>query len=323
MNIYESVVDYLLTFPAFHSGTELKIILERIASKHPRDWQLPIFACQAVGESPEKAIPAAAALACAQLSIILVDDMLDHDPRGEYHRSGHGRVANFAIAFQAAAMDALLASQAPSPIRLEALSSLNRMMLTTSHGQELDIQNPADETSYWRVVENKSAPFYGCAFYLGALSGECQEPIAKTLEQLGRLYGEMIQIHDDLNDAMAIPANSDWIEGRKPLPILFALSVPHPDRAQFVALYRNIAAENALKKAQEILIKCGAVSYCVDQLLRRHETTQILINKTPLPNRGPVDSLFEGVIEPVWKLFDSLGVSPHNMAKLVKMSNWE
>ena len=65
-------------------------------------WKLPVIACQAAGESPEKAIPASAALACAQLSIILVDDMLDDDPRGEYRRIGYGNASNFANAFQAA-----------------------------------------------------------------------------------------------------------------------------------------------------------------------------------------------------------------------------
>ena len=61
---------------------------------------------------------------------------------------------------------------------MAALDSLNRMMLTTAYGQELDIQNPADEASYWRVVENKSAPFYGGAIHLGALLSEAQEDLA-------------------------------------------------------------------------------------------------------------------------------------------------
>ena len=117
-------------------------------------------------------MPASAALACAQISIILVDDMLDDDPRGEYHRIGSGRASNFALAFQAAGMDALVGSRAGSQVRLEALDGLNRMMLTTAHGQELDIRNPADEASYWRVVENKSAPFYRCALHFGAILAE-------------------------------------------------------------------------------------------------------------------------------------------------------
>jgi octaprenyl-diphosphate synthase len=323
MDIYGSTVDYLLTFPIFDSWHEMKTILQRSAASRPRDWPLPVIACQTVGESGEKAIPASAALACAQISIILVDDMLDDDPRGEYRRIGSGRASNFALAFQAAGMDALIGSRASSPVRLKAMDSLNRMMLTTAHGQELDVRNPADEASYWRVVENKSAPFYGCALHLGAILAEAGEDTTKNLEQLGRLYGEMIQIHDDLNDTMAVPANPDWLQKRKPLPILFALTVEHPDHARFLDLYQNMSNENNLQEAQEILIRCGAVSYCVDQLLRRHQKAQEISNKTPLSDKGRVDTLIEGIIAPVRKLFEALGVSPDTLPTVVEPSNQE
>lgn len=314
MDIHQSAVDYLLTFPIFDSWQEMRRILQQLAAKRPRDWQLPIVAYQAVGEPAEKAVPASAALACAQISIILVDDMLDDDPRGEYHRIGSGRASNFSLAFQAAGMDALVRSGASSSVRLEALDSLNRMMLTTAHGQELDIQNPEDEASYWRVVENKSAPFYGCAIHLGALLAEAREDVTRNLERLGRLYGEMIQIHDDLNDTIAVPANPDWLQKRKPLPILFALTVEHPDRTHFIELYEDISIGNALQEAQEILIRCGAVSYCVDQLIRRHQMAQDILNKTPLADKEKVDSLIQGVIAPVWKLFETLGISPNGLS---------
>ena len=323
MDIHQSVIDYLLTIPIFDVWHKMSAILRRVASTRPRDWKLPILVYQAVGESPEKAIPASAALACAQISIILVDDMLDKDPRGEYHRIGCGNAANFAIAFQSAGLDALTGSRVNSKVKREASNSLNQMMLRTAHGQEMDIQNPADETSYWHIVENKSAPFYGCGFYLGALFGEATDETAKGLERLGQLYGEMIQIHDDLNDSMAVPANPDWLKGRKPLPILFALSVDHPDRAKFLDLHQNILSQNALQEAQEILIRCGAVSYCVHQLLHRHQAAQEILNKLSLSNKGTIDSLVEAVIAPVWKLFESLGVLPEVPSTIERQTNLE
>jgi geranylgeranyl pyrophosphate synthase len=310
MDLYQSTVDYLLSFPIFDAWHEMRTILQRVAAGRPRDWQLPIMACQAVGASAEQAFPASAALACAQIGIILVDDMLDDDPRGEYHRVGSGRAANFALAFQAAGFDALMGSKANSSVKWEALNSLRHMMLTTAYGQELDVQNPGDEISYWRVVENKSGPFFGSAIHLGALLGEATIKTADKLKKLGNLYGEMIQIYDDLNDTMAVPANPDWLQKRKPLPILFALSVNHPERTRFEELYNRISAGNALHEAQEILIRCGALSYCVDQLLRRHQAAQNILNETPLSTRQEVDSLLKEVIAPVWKLFAALGLSP-------------
>jgi geranylgeranyl pyrophosphate synthase len=197
------------------------------------------------------------------------------------------------------------------------------MMSVTAYGQELDIRNPADETSYWQVVENKSAPFYGCAFHLGALFGDAPNNVSNEIKRLGELYGEMIQIHDDLNDTMAVPANPDWTQGRKPLPILFAQTVNHPDRERFIELYKNISAESALQEAQEILIRCGAVSYCVDQLLRRHRTAQHILDKTPLPNKGMVDSVIEAIIAPVHRLFDNLGIPSQTITTLAGQANRE
>jgi geranylgeranyl pyrophosphate synthase len=133
----------------------------------------------------------------------------------------------------------------------------------------------------------------------------------------------MIQIHDDLNDTMAVPANSDWLQGRKPLPILFAQSVQHPQRARFMELYQNISAENALQEAQEILIKCGAVSYCVDQLLRRHQAAQDILDEIPLRNKAAVDSVIAAIIAPVQRLFDTLGVSAQAIAALASGENLE
>jgi hypothetical protein len=85
--------------------------------------------------------------------------------------------------------------------------------------------------------------------------------------------------------------------------------VEHPDREKFLDLYQNILNGNALQEAQGILIRCGAVSYCVDQLIRRHQMAQKMLNKTSLTNKSPINSLFEAVIKPVWKLFETLDLS--------------
>lgn len=308
MDIHQSTLTYLEKFPIFDQWPEMNAILRRSASTRPRDWNLPICLCQALGLPPEKAIPAAAALACAQISIILVDDMLDDDPRGEYRRIGAGRAANLALAFQAAGVDALLESRSRSKLKLEAVRCLDQMMAQTAFGQALDIANPADEKSYWKVVANKSAPFYGCAFQLGALGAEASPKTTRGIHRLGELYGEMIQIHDDLNDTLTVPANPDWLQGRNPLPILFAQTVDHPEREKFKALRQHIASVGALEEAQDMLIRCGAVSYCVDQLLQRHRAAQNLLVELALPAQEWVDALIHNLIAPVQRLFEMLNL---------------
>lgn len=307
MDIFSSIADYIFNLPVIRDWMEIRDILERAASARPRDWQLPMIACQAMGGSEERAIPACAAIACAQIGIILVDDMLDEDPRGEYRRIGAGNASNFAIAFQAAGTESILLSGGQPEVRLEALKSLNDMLLITAYGQYLDVSNPSDEKSYWRVVENKSAPFYGAALHVGALLSEVSNDVAEGLRRFGRLYGEMIQIHDDLNDTMAVPANPDWTQGRSPLPILFAQSVDHPERQKFLDLRQNISNPDVLREAQNILIRCGAVSYCIDQVLCRYRAAQAVLVNLKLAHPGRLGAVLEEVIAPVGRLLEASG----------------
>ncbi len=307
MNIYESVVNYVLNLPVLNKWKEAKTLLEHAASMQPRDWRLPVIACEAVGGLAEQAVPASAALACTQIGIILIDDMLDEDPRGEHHRIGEAHTANFAAAFMSTGLKAIFQSAAHPETKLAAMNSLDQMILTIAFGQYLDCQNPVDENAYWRVVESKSAPFFGSAFHLGALFGGAPNDVAEKLERIGWFYGEMIQIHDDLNDTMAVPANPDWTLGRSPLPILFARSVDHPERQKFLDLRQNISNPHVLREAQNILIHCGAVSYCVDQLLRRQRAAQEVLVNLKLAHPGRLAAVLEEVVAPVWKLLEASG----------------
>jgi geranylgeranyl pyrophosphate synthase len=309
MDIYEQIVNKFLSIPRVDAWKEMQALFRRIASKRLDHWLLPVKACEAVGGTPDQAIPAAVAFACSHISIILVDDMLDSDPRGEYQRIGTPVAANLACAFQSAGLTALAQCTNEAESKLMTLASLNQMILTTALGQYWDIQCPTDEATYWRIVRTKSSPFFGAALYIGALLGGTSVETAGGLKELGNLYGEMIQIHDDLNDTLAVPANPDWIQGRLPLPILFAQTVEHAERARFLELRQEIPDDGALLEAQDILIRCGAVSYCVDQVLRRQQTAQGILAALTLPRRDVLSALIEEVIAPVRKLFDAVGVS--------------
>jgi geranylgeranyl diphosphate synthase type I len=320
MEVYEQIVACFLSVPDVHLWEDAQVLFRRVASGRPKHWLLPLQTCEAVGGTREQAIPAAVAIACAHIGIILVDDMLDSDPRGEYKRIGKSAASNLACAFQSASLGALNLADVQLDARLAALNGLNAMFFTTALGQFWDTQSPSDETAYWRVVQTKSSPFFGAALQIGGLAGGGSIEIADHLRELGGLYGEAIQIHDDLNDSMAVPANPDWIQGRSPLPILFAKQVDHSQRDRFLKLCENISDAGALTEAQEILIQCGAVSYCVDQLLRRYMSARELLDAVTLQHRDVLEDLFQGVVTPVWKLFEAMGEAPPDLPTLKEMA---
>lgn len=308
METHSSALNFVCELPFLREWPELQDLLRRGSLPNLDAWRLPALACEAVGGTPEQALPALAALACELLSIILFDDMLDEDVRGEHQRIGMPITANYASALQSAGLEAILRSEADPEVKLAAMGSLNQMMLTTAFGQHCDIGNPVDEEGYWRVVETKSSPYFSTAFYVGALLGGASFEIAEGLRQFGHLHGELTQIHDDFNDAMARPANADWLQGRSSLPILFAQVVDHPDRARFIKLRRSISDPGMLEEAQAILIHSGAISYCVDQLMRRHQKAQAILDDLSLVHRAALQTLLDAQISPVHKLFRELGV---------------
>jgi geranylgeranyl pyrophosphate synthase len=309
MDIYQSTIDYLSNMPLVHLWPEIQTLFARAATRRPRHWRLPILACEAVGGSVEQVVPAIAAIGCLHISILLVDDMLDADIRGEHHRLGEPVTANLAIAFQAAGLSAIAQSEFAPLCKLAMLVSLNKMMLTTALGQYLDVQNTHNEETYWRLVRLKSAPFFGAALHIGALlGGKMEDATAEQIQQIGQLYGEMIQVHDDLNDSLMVPANSDWTLGRMPLPILFASQVNHPDRDRFVQLRNSITDPEALAEAQTILIRSGAVSYCLDQLLHKSQAARDILANISLIHHEQLNSLLDEIVSPVQRLLSVAGL---------------
>lgn len=75
------------------------------------------------------------------------------------------------------------------------------------------------------------------------------------------LFGELIQIRDDLFDAFQTPANPDWTLGRSSMLTLYARTAEHPDRARFVDLLPRIDDPQSLREAQQrdIVKCCGSV----------------------------------------------------------------
>jgi geranylgeranyl pyrophosphate synthase len=303
MDLFSQAIQDFSILPVMESWEDALSVFRRAATGRPSHWLLPARVCEAVGGSPEQAIPAVLATGCAHAGILLVDDMLDADPRGDFRHLGMPATSNLAVAFQSAALLAASRFAPDQSISVLAMNSFNDMFRWTAWGQFLDSQTLADEAAYWQIVKTKSSPFFGTACLAGALAGGGTEEVARQVEDVGCLYGEMIQLHDDMHDAMEMPANPDWVQGRFPLPILYASLVEHPKRERFVELNRNISYPKALEEAQEILIQCGAISYCIAHLIRIHQQADELMKSIPLVNPAPLASLLDEIIAPVHELF--------------------
>lgn len=257
------------------------------------DWDLPVLACTAVGGSEESALLGSTAIACLQISIILVDDMLDNDPRGEFRKRGVGQTANLALGFQAAAFRVLDNAALSDHVRAASLASLAYIASATSAGQNLDTANLEGEENYWRLIRAKSTPFYGGALQIGSILGGASPLISDEFYRMGVAIGEIIQIEDDLNDAFENPANPDWLEGRNNLLILYASFADHSEREKFITIRSQVMDVSKLLEAQKLLITSGALSYAAFTLIEKYKYAKELLSAMELKEPEPLEEILD------------------------------
>jgi geranylgeranyl pyrophosphate synthase len=291
------------------SWPQMLELVERMAHKESLSvWEHPISACRAVGGGDDAALPASAAVFCSVISIHLVDDMLDDDPRGDYRVLGVGPAANLGLAFQAAGHLLLEQADASPEIRAALQASFARMSLATCYGQNLDARELASEQDYWRVVETKTPPLFGEALRMGALLGGAAPGTADHLARLGRVLGLFIQVSDDLTDALETPARADWQRRSNSLPLLYAMTAEHADREDFLRLSARTEEPAALAEAQKILFRSGAVSYCTLKLIEFSRELQDWFARVPLRDPEPIERLLEIHTQPLYRLLEKVGV---------------
>jgi len=291
-------------------------MVELVERVQPRGFsgilEYPTAACEAMGGSAEAAARGSAAILCSLISIHLVDDMLDEDPGGDYHRLGQAVTANLALAFQAAGHQVLDDDTLAPQTRSALQEILSRMALSTAYGQSLDLHDLRDESEYWEVVGLKTPPLFSAALSIGSLLGGASPEVADRLGRIGGLLGLCIQLSDDLLDALSTPAAADWNRRPNNLPILYAMTAEHPEREVFLELAARAAEPEALASAQQILVRSGALSYSVFKLLEILGEARALLEIIDLPRPEPVLRLFDALTQPVHRLLTAAGVSNAN-----------
>jgi octaprenyl-diphosphate synthase len=112
-------------------------------------------------------------------------------------------------------------------------------LLQLSHRNDLSL----DETTYFEIVERKTASLIGLACRLGAQCSGADEETAARFDRFGRKLGIAFQIQDDLLDLTAKastlgkPTNQDVSAGKLTLPLIHHLAaIPPAQRAESLLL---------------------------------------------------------------------------------------
>jgi geranylgeranyl diphosphate synthase type I len=234
---------------AYHLGWEGEGAGPEARGKRIRPL-VALLTASAAGGNWERALPAAAAVELVHNFSLIHDDIEDHSPlrRGRptvWAKWGVPQAINTGDAMFALAHLAMLRlnEMTSAATTVQAMRIIQQTCLHLTQGQHLDIgyEKRTDLTleDYWPMVSGKTAALLAACTELGALVADATADRQMRYRQFGRLLGLAFQAQDDLlgiwGDALVTgkSAESDLVEGKKSLPVLYGLSQRGPFAARW------------------------------------------------------------------------------------------
>ena len=240
-----------------------------------------VATAEALGVDAEKALPFAAAVELIHNFTLIHDDIMDRDETRRGVPTVH-KVWGEAMAILAGD---LLFSKAfevlvdivdmgiPSKRVVKATRILAHATTTIAEGQAMDMMFEEEEEvtvdEYLRMIYKKTGALFEAAALLGGLTATDDENTLSSLAVYGRSLGIAFQIRDDIlgiiGDEKVIgkPVYSDLREGKKTLPIIYALNRLEDESREKLRLVlgKRDASREELEEAANLIKSSGALEY--------------------------------------------------------------
>ncbi|HEX2090124.1 MAG TPA: polyprenyl synthetase family protein [Actinomycetota bacterium] len=231
---------------------------------------IALVAAEAVGSSPEAALPGAIAVELVHNFSLLHDDVMDGDRERRHRptvwaRFGLGEAIIAGDALLALAQRVVLEDSRPEARR--AAEELNRATAEMIEGQseDLSFESRLDVSieECLSMSAHKTAALLSAAAALGAILGGADEQRGETLRRFGRHLGLAFQAVDDVlgiwGDPMVTgkPSASDLRQRKKTIPVAHGLSSERGGELKSVLSSRELS-EDALRRAVRILEEAGS-----------------------------------------------------------------
>lgn len=216
--------------------------------------------------------------------IKIVDDIQDDEPSCLATDVGVARAMRLASGAHAIGLEVIAGLPLPDASWRAAAVSLGRGLRETAIGQELETTAPADFDAFWNVVDRKTVPLVATALECGALAAGATPRQASALTALALPMGRLLQIGDDCIDALT-PTAADWRAPRNNLLMLYSLCGPRG--AELEPLLARASDPDALRAAQVLLLRDGALAYALHAQLTLLAQFRDVLDSLALTNPEP------------------------------------
>ncbi len=205
---------------------------------------LCLLVCEAVGGDIERALPAATAIELLHNFSLIHDDIEDNSAFRRHRPAlwkvwglAHGINCGDGLFAHAILQLSRLPERGVSPERsLRAQRAFMETCIRLTEGQYLDLsfEQRIDVSldAYLEMIRGKTAALISCSTFLGALVGGADEATLQACAAFGENLGLAFQVIDDIlgiwgrEEETGKPSESDIVERKKTLPIVYALHDP-------------------------------------------------------------------------------------------------
>ncbi|MFQ6119974.1 MAG: polyprenyl synthetase family protein [Methanosarcinales archaeon] len=186
------------------------------------------LACEVVGEKPEKASFAAAAIELIHSASLVMDDIIDKSEKRRSKPTVYilwGNDLTMLVSEMLIALALKVISKDPKLLR-----PISNSLFYLGEGEAMEIVNKFRSTNdYFDLAFRKTGSLFGSAAEAGAIVGGGSEEEISNLLNFGKHLGIAFQIRDDILDCISSeedlgkPVHKDLFMGRPSLVILDAL----------------------------------------------------------------------------------------------------
>ena len=234
---------------------------------------LPLVCCHAVNGVAREAVPVSAALIAAEVSLRIFDDLEDKDRPGQlWELVGEARAWNYASAIHTLSFQ-ILSQSSLSP---QTFRNVNQLFIDAffhiTAGQERDLVGMPDTIeAYWRTMELKTATAYSAACASGAMVGTENPQLIEACTLFGHHVGLAIQIFNDMESIWQPDGMSDLKQGKMTLPLMYGLTLDHPDRDELLSLVTANRIMAHSERIKQILDKIDTKDFLIWATLKQRE----------------------------------------------------
>lgn len=248
-----------------------------------------VATAEALGEEAEKALPFAVAVELVHNFTLVHDDIMDRD---EFRRGvptvhklwGEPLAITAGDLLYAKAFEALTDARdkgVPAERVAKAVRVLARASSIIAEGQAMDMMFEEEEyvdiEDYLKMIYKKTGALFEASAVLGGLVATDDENILSSLASYGKSLGIAFQIRDDIlgimgkEEELGKPVGSDIREGKKTLPILYALGRLEGEAREKLekVLGNRDAGREEIEEAARLIKESGAIEYA-EELARRY-----------------------------------------------------